>query len=35
MLAHYGLRPEDVIAELARREGLSGLQEKAGRSEGK
>jgi phosphoribosyl-ATP pyrophosphohydrolase len=34
MLAHYGLRPEDVIAELARREGLSGLQEKASRSEG-
>ena len=31
MLAHFGLRPEDVIAELARREGLSGLQEKASR----
>ncbi len=31
MLAHFGLRPEDVIAELARREGLSGLQEKAAR----
>ncbi len=29
MLAHYGLRPEDVLAELARREGLSGLEEKA------
>jgi phosphoribosyl-ATP pyrophosphohydrolase len=29
MLAHYGLRPEQVIAELARREGLSGLEEKA------
>jgi len=29
MLAHYGLRPEDVIAELQRREGLSGLEEKA------
>ena len=29
MLAHYGLRPEDVIAELERREGLSGLDEKA------
>lgn len=26
-LAHYGLRPEAVIAELVRREGLSGLQE--------
>jgi phosphoribosyl-ATP pyrophosphohydrolase len=31
MLAHYGLRPEDVIAELQRREGLSGLAEKAQR----
>ena len=31
MLAHFQLRPEDVIAELARREGLSGLQEKAAR----
>ena len=30
-LAHHGLRPEDVVAELARREGLSGLQEKAAR----
>ena len=29
MLAHYGLRPADVIAELQRREGLSGLEEKA------
>ena len=28
-LAHYGLRPADVIAELQRREGLSGLEEKA------
>ncbi len=31
MLAHYRLRPEDVIAELERREGLSGLDEKASR----
>jgi phosphoribosyl-ATP pyrophosphohydrolase len=31
MLAHYGLRPEDVVAELRRREGVSGLEEKAGR----
>lgn len=31
-LTHYGLRPEDVLAELARREGLSGLAEKAARS---
>lgn len=29
MLSHYDLRPEDVLAELARREGLSGLEEKA------
>lgn len=28
-LAHYGLRPEDVVAELARREGISGIEEKA------
>jgi phosphoribosyl-ATP pyrophosphohydrolase len=32
MLAHYGLRPEDVFAELERREGRSGLDEKAGRN---
>lgn len=31
MLAHAGLRPDDVLAELARREGLSGLEEKAAR----
>jgi phosphoribosyl-ATP pyrophosphohydrolase len=28
-LAHYGLKPADVVAELQRREGLSGLEEKA------
>jgi len=28
-LAHYGLKPADVIAELQRREGMSGLEEKA------
>ena len=28
-LAHYGLSPTDVIAELQRREGTSGLEEKA------
>ncbi len=28
-LAHYGLTPGDVVAELVRREGLSGLEEKA------
>jgi phosphoribosyl-ATP pyrophosphohydrolase len=29
MLAHYGLRPEDVLAELDRRAGTSGIEEKA------
>ena len=28
-LAHYGLAPADVLAELARREGTSGIEEKA------
>ena len=28
-LAHYGFSAADVVAELARREGLSGLDEKA------
>ena len=28
-LAHYGLTPGDVVAELQRREGLGGLEEKA------
>ena len=28
-LAHYGLHPSDVIAELRRREGTSGIEEKA------
>jgi phosphoribosyl-ATP pyrophosphohydrolase len=27
LLAHFGLKPADVLAELARREGLSGLEE--------
>ena len=27
-LAHYGLSPQDVVNELVRREGLSGLEEK-------
>lgn len=31
MLANAGLKPEDVLNELARREGLSGLVEKASR----
>ena len=30
-LAHYGLAPADVLAELARREGTSGIEEKAQR----
>ena len=30
-LTHFNLRPDDVLAELARREGLSGLAEKASR----
>lgn len=29
MLAHYGLRPEQVLSELERREGVSGLVEKS------
>ena len=28
-LAHYGLAPADVSAELERREGISGIEEKA------
>ena len=32
-LEHYGLGAADVLAELARREGLSGLEEKAARPE--
>lgn len=32
-LAHYGLSAADVVAELARREGLSGLVEKARRKD--
>jgi phosphoribosyl-ATP pyrophosphohydrolase len=31
MLAHNGLGPGDVLAELRRREGVSGLEEKAAR----
>ena len=33
MLAHAGLKPQDVLDELARREGLSGIVEKASRVE--
>jgi len=32
LLARHGLSPEDVIAELARREGTSGHAEKASRA---
>jgi phosphoribosyl-ATP pyrophosphohydrolase len=28
-LVHYGLTPADVVAELERREGTSGIEEKA------
>jgi len=31
MLAQAGLSAEDVLNELARREGLSGIEEKASR----
>jgi phosphoribosyl-ATP pyrophosphohydrolase len=31
-LAHFGLTPQQVVAELARREGLSGLEEFAHRT---
>lgn len=31
MLAHYNLRPEQVLAELERREGTSGIAEKLSR----
>jgi phosphoribosyl-ATP pyrophosphohydrolase len=33
MLSHFGLQPADVVNELARREGLSGLDEKAARKD--
>ena len=32
-LEQYGLKPQDVLDELARREGLSGLDEKAARKD--
>ncbi|MDO5102786.1 MAG: phosphoribosyl-ATP diphosphatase [Lautropia sp.] len=31
LLAHHELRPDDVVAELMRREGVSGIDEKASR----
>jgi phosphoribosyl-ATP pyrophosphohydrolase len=33
-LSHYGLRPSDVLMELRRREGISGIDEKAARQDG-
>jgi len=33
LLAHSGLGPQDVLKELERRFGLSGLEEKANRSD--
>ncbi|UXY15202.1 phosphoribosyl-ATP diphosphatase [Chitiniphilus purpureus] len=33
LLAHNGLSHEDVLAELARREGISGIEEKASRKQ--
>ena len=34
LLSHQGLTAQDVLNELARREGVSGLEEKASRKEG-
>ena len=33
MLAQFGLRPSDVLAELRRREGISGIDEIAARAD--
>jgi len=33
MLSHYGLGPGDILAELQRREGISGIDEKAARKD--
>jgi phosphoribosyl-ATP pyrophosphohydrolase len=33
LLAQFDLTPQQVLAELARREGMSGLEEKASRAE--
>lgn len=33
LLAQQGIRPEEILHELARREGLSGLVEKASRKD--
>lgn len=34
MLAWHGLKPDDVLEELARREGISGIDEKKSRAKG-
>ncbi|SDY91401.1 phosphoribosyl-ATP diphosphatase [Nitrosomonas sp. Nm33] len=34
LLAHHGLKPEDVLHELERREGTSGIEEKLSRKTG-
>jgi phosphoribosyl-ATP pyrophosphohydrolase len=33
LLAHFGLTPQQVLEELARREGISGIDEKASRKQ--
>lgn len=33
LLAQFGLHPQDVLDELARREGISGIEEKANRKQ--
>jgi len=33
LLSWHGLKPDDVLAELRRREGISGIDEKAGRKQ--
>lgn len=33
LLAHLDIHPDEVLAELVRREGISGLEEKAARKE--
>jgi len=32
LLSHKGLGPDDILSELSRREGVSGLEEKASRT---
>ncbi len=34
LLAQFGLTPQQVLDELARREGVSGIEEKASRTDG-